>query len=476
MYLCKHYFIILTTKQTMKKILLGVVALLVACFANAADYTQYYKDLPVELQQVKAPTIPDTRVNIVDYGAVGDGQTLCTEAIQKAINDLAKKGGGHVDVPAGIWLFSPIKLKSNIDLHLAKNAIMQLTEMKSLHKDEKTGKIRPGISASNAQDVSITGDGIIDGNGEFWRGVKKTKQSEVEWKEYQALGGQVSADGKVWYPYNLKSQANLTDSKEKEEALRVNMVRFSDCERVMIQGVTLQNSPKFHFTPNDCKDVIIDGVTVRCPWNAQNGDAIDIGTSQRVLIVNNTIDCGDDGICMKGGAGEKSVGHGANEDILIAYNTVFHAHGGFVIGSEFSAGMKKIVVHDNTFSGTDTGLRFKSAIGRGGDTEQIYCYNIYMTDIKNEAIVFETTYADVAISGTTGPGTGTKWVPNFKDIHISNVICNGAKTAIAAHGAKGMIHDIEISNSTFFYTKFGTQIDTSCDVKLKDVKILTYKK
>ena len=459
----------------MKKLLLGVVALLAAGFANAADYAQYYKDLPITLQQVTAPSIPDTRVNIKDYGAVGDGQTLCTEAIQKAINDLAKKGGGHVDVPAGIWLFSPIKLKSNIDLHLEKNAIMQLTEEKKLHKDE-TGKVRPGISASKAHDISITGEGIIDGNGEFWRGVKRSKQSDVEWNEYKALGGEESTKGDLWYPYNLKHQDNITTSKEKEEASRVNMVRFNDCERIMLQGVTLQNSPKFHFTPNDCKDIIIDGATVRCPWNAQNGDAIDIGTSQRVLIVNNTIDCGDDGICMKGGTGDRSIGHGANEDILIANNTVFHAHGGFVIGSEFSAGMKKIVVHDNTFSGTDTGLRFKSAIGRGGETEQIYCYNIYMTDIKNQAIVFETTYADVAVSGTTGPGTGTKWVPNFKDIHINNVICNGAKTAISAHGAKGMIHDIEISNSTIFYTKVGTDIDTTCDVKLKDVKVLTYTK
>lgn len=460
----------------MKKVLLTIMSVFVSIMTYAADYSDYYKNLPVELNKVTAPTISDQRVNIKDYGAVGDGQTLCTEAIQKAINDLAKKGGGHVDVPAGIWLIAPIQLKSGIDLHLEKNAVLQLTEVRSLHIKPGTNKATVAITASGCHDVSITGKGIIDGNGEFWRAVKKSKQSDVEWKAYKALGGTETSKGDLWYPFNLKHQDNIAATMEQQEKMRVNMVRFQRCERVMIQGVTLQNSPKFHFTPSDCQDVIVDGVTIRCPWNAQNGDAIDIGTCQRVLIVNNVIDCGDDGICMKGAVGDESLNHKPCEDILIAENTVFHAHGGFVIGSEFSAGMYRIVVRDNTFSGTDTGLRFKSATGRGGKTGQIYCYNITMTDIKDEAIIFETTYADKAVAGTTGPGTGDKWVPEFMDIKIYNITCNGAKTGIKAKGAKGMIHDIDISNSTIFYTGMDKDIDAACDVKLKDVKLVTYEK
>lgn len=441
----------------------------------AADYNSYYDSLPIELQKAAAPSINERRVSITDFGAIPDGQTLCTAAIQQAIDALAKQGGGHVDVPAGIWLTAPFKLKSGIDLHLAPNAILQLTEDRSLHLREGQKKADMAITASNAHDISITGKGIIDGNGEFWRAVKRGKNSDVEWKEYLSLGGTVSEKGDLWYPFNLKSQANIATTMEQQEKMRVNMIRFTNCQRVLVQGVTLQNSPKFHLTTADCQDVIIDGTMVRCPWNAQNGDAIDIGTSQRVLIVNNTIDCGDDGICMKGGTGDASIGHGPCQDILIRNNTVFHAHGGFVIGSEFSAGMYKIVVCDNVFSGTDTGLRFKSAIGRGGKTGDIYCYNIYMTDIKDQAIVFETSYADNAVAGTTGPGTGTKWVPEFQGISIYDINCNRCKTGIKAKGAKGMVHDITVRNSTIFYTEKATDIEPACDITLENVKLITYK-
>lgn len=459
----------------MKKILSAIALLLTTVSITASDYTKHYEGLPIELKQAVTPTISDRRVTITDYGAVGDGQTLCTTAIQQAIDNLSAQGGGHVDVPAGIWLTAPFILKSGIDLHLAQNAIIQLTEDRSMHLKPGQKKAICAITAAKAHDISITGQGIIDGNGEFWRAVKKGKQSDVEWREYLALGGNVTEKGDLWYPFNLKHQGNIAPTREQQEKMRSNMIRFTDCQRVMVQGVTLQNSPKFHLTPTDCQDVIIDGVTIRCPWNAQNGDAIDIGTCQRVLIINNTIDCGDDGICMKGAVGDESLNHKPCEDILIKHNTVFHGHGGFVIGSEFCAGMYKIVVCHNTFSGTDTGLRFKSAIGRGGKTGDIYCYNINMTDIKGEAIVFETTYADKAVSGTTGPATGTKWVPEFKDINIYNIICNSAKTGIKAKGAKGMVHDINISNSTIFYTHTATDIDTTCDIKTKDVKLITYK-
>ncbi len=459
----------------MKKILFTILFISVWLTGTAADYAEYYKGLPIELQQVTAPTINEQRVSITDFGAIGDGQTMNTAAIQKAIDTLAKQGGGHVDVPAGIWLTAPFKLKSGIDLHLAQNAIIQLTEDRSLHVKEGSKKATMAITASNAHDISITGKGIIDGNGEFWRPVKKSKHSDVEWKDYLALGGTINGKGDIWYPFNLKHQANIAGTMEQQEKMRVNMIRFTNCQRVLVKDVTLQNSPKFHLTPTDCQDVIIDNVSIRCMWNAQNGDAIDIGTCQRVLIVNNTIDCGDDGICMKGAVGDEALKHKPCEDILIRNNVVQHAHGGFVIGSEFCAGMYKIVVCDNTFTGTDTGLRFKSSIGRGGKTGDIYCYNIFMTDIRDEAIIFETTYADKAVAGTTGPGTGAKWVPEFKDIHIYNVTCNGAETGIKAKGAEGMVHSIDISNSTIFYTKTATDIDTTCDVKLNNVKLVTYK-
>jgi polygalacturonase len=216
------------------------------------------------------------------------------------------------------------------------------------------------------------------------------------------MGGTESAKGDLWYPFNLKHFDNIAATPEAQEKMRTHLIRLTDCENVLIQGVTVENSPKFHIVPQRCKNVIIDGVTVRCPWNAQNGDAIDIGNCTNVLIVNNVIDAGDDGICMKGGAGAKALEYGPCQNINIQDNIVYHAHGGFVIGSEFSGGMKNIYVHNNTFSGTDTGLRFKSSVGRGGTTEDIYISNIYMTDIDNQAIVFETTYFDNHVGAKKG--------------------------------------------------------------------------
>ncbi len=468
----------------MKMFFLSCLLMVAALTASAGDYAHYYQQLPVQMQQVVAPQIPELTVRLTDFGAKGDGVTDNTEAFQKAISQLSKQGGGHLVVPAGVWLTGLISLKDNIDLHLERNAIVMATpdKLKHLKTDKQTGerdsRATPLINASKRKNISITGEGIIDGNGKWWRPVKRGKVSDTEWNQFRSMGGTVSEKGDLWYPFALKHFPNITQDMEKEENLRMHMVRFTDCENVLVSGVTLQNSPRFHFVPQRCRNVIIDGVTVRCPWNAQNGDAIDIGQCKSVLIVNNTIDCGDDGICMKGGAGAKAVADGPCEDILIQDNTVFHAHGGFVIGSEFSGGMKNIVVRNNTFSGTDTGLRFKSAVGRGGTTEKIFISNIVMNDIKDEAIVFETTYWDNHVGAKQPDGTQAKqeFVPNFTDIHISDVVCRGAKTGIKAQGAKGMIHGIDISNTTIFYTQKASDIGSDCDIKLTNVNLVTFEK
>ncbi len=464
----------------MKKYILFGLSLIISISAFAGNnYAKYYQGLPKPMPEVVVPTIPDNNVSITECGGVGDGITMNTIAFQKAISKLNKLGGGHLNVPAGIYLTGLISLKDNIDLHIERNAMILLSPDKKDHFKTEDGatdnKTTPGINASNRKNISITGEGTIDGNGKWWRPVKRSKVSDAEWNQFKLMGGTISANGEVWYPYNLKNFDNIANSAEAQEGMRTHLIRLTACENVLIQGITIQNSPKFHIVPQRCNNVIIDGVTVRCPWNAQNGDGIDVGNCNNVLIVNSTIDAGDDGICMKGGAGKAGLENGPCENINIQDNKVYHAHGGFVIGSEFSGGMKNIFVNNNTFSGTDTGLRFKSAIGRGGITESIYISNIYMSDIKDDAIVFETTYFNNHVGAKKqGKTTAMDFVPDFKDIHISNVICRDARNGITAHGEKGMIHDITIANSTIFYTKKAKDIDADCDIKLDNVKLVTY--
>ena len=457
----------------MKKAILILFLLAVAGIASAGEYATYYRNLPVEMAEPQLPVIPDNSVSLTMFGGVPDGVTDNTEAFAKAVAALAKQGGGHLVVPAGIWLTGPITLKDHIDLHLERNAMVLLTPDRAAHL--KDGKVQPGINASKRTDISITGEGIIDGNGEWWRGVKRGKVSDTEWSAFRRMGGTVTPKGDLWYPFNLKADENIADSYEAQEKMRTHLVRFTDCERVLLQGVTLQNSPKFHFVPQRCKEVIIDGITVRCPWNAQNGDGIDIGNCKNVLVVNNFVDVGDDGICMKGGAGEQGLQYGPCENILIEDNTVFHAHGGFVIGSEFSGGMYNIVVRRNTFSGTDTGLRFKSAPERGGKTGNIWISDIYMSDIQGEAVVFETSYADRPVGNDDAVAPESQaFLPDFRDIRIARVTCRDCRVGVKASGTLPMIHDIMLTDCIFFYTEEASRIDDPGMLQLDNVQFHTY--
>ena len=465
--------------------MLTLLLLAVGTTAQAADYSRYYAQLPVAVAQVAPPQIPNNTVSLLDVGGTPDGITLNTEAFETGIKKLTKMGGGRLVVPEGIWLTGPIQLKDNIELRVEKNAIIYFSPDKRLYVDPsgKSSRCLPGIRASKRKNIAITGEGVIDGNGAQWRPVKREKVSAWEWKAFKEMGGIEAKNGTLWYPWQMRSgYPDIASSAEKQERMRADLIRLTDCENVLIQGVTVQNSPRFHVHPCYCQNVIIDGITVRCPWNAQNGDAIDLSDCHRALIVNATVDAGDDGLCMKSG-NPKANSIAGCEDILIENNTVYHAHGGFVIGSEDAGGMRRIVVRHNRMLGTDTGLRFKSGLGRGGKTEQIFISDIVMADIKDEAVIFQCDYLDrPAGSDPNAVPTFTeeqrRWAPEFTDIHISRVTCRGAKTAIRAGGILGLncVYGITIDNSTFVYTKTATQIDEkTAQLKLTDVKLVEYK-
>lgn len=449
----------------MKRLFLQLSLLLFAWGSIlAGDYEKYYQDLPTEVAHVATFTIPDNEVSILDFGGVGDGVTLNTEAFSRGIAALAKKGGGRLVVPEGVWLTGPIALKDNIDLHVQRNAIIYFSPDKRLYVAEqgKSSRALPCIRASKRTNIAITGQGIIDGNGNEWRPVKRSKQSDVEWQQFLAMGGQVTEKGDLWYPWQMKNgYPDIAATPQEQESLRNDLVRLTDCVNVLIEGVTFQNAPRFHVHPCNCRNVIVDGITVRCPWNAQNGDAIDFSDVNVGLIVNSTVDAGDDGICMKSSAAKNSSPANGCEDIVVQDNTVYHAHGGFVLGSNTVSGIRRMVVRHNRFSGTDTGLRFKSSVGRGGKTEQLFISDIVMSDIKGEAIVFQCDYEDRPAGGAKANTPNVQspkrpndqHTPDFQDIHIRRVICRGCATGIKAIGVKGMnsVHDIDIQDCSIVY-------------------------
>jgi polygalacturonase len=465
----------------MKKLLSFLCLALFASAIWAADYSKYYQDLPCEVKAVEPVVIPQNNVSITECGAVGDGVTLCTEAFEKAISKLTKLGGGRVVVPEGVWLTGPIMLKDNIELHVEQGAIISFSPDKQLYldKNENASRVYPCIRASKRKNIAITGGGIIDGGGQQWRPVKRSKMSDAEWNRYQEMGGKVTGKGDLWYPWQLKSgYADIADTPEKQESMRNDLIRLTDCENVLVEGVIIQNSPRFHLHPCYCTNIIIDGVTVRSEWNVQNGDGIDLSDCHQALIINSTVSVGDDGICMKSGKPSKSHPISGCEDIVVMNNTVFHAHGGFVFGSETASGMRRMVVRHNMFSGTDIGLRFKSSLDRGGKSEQIFISDIMMNDISGDAISFQCDYVNnqVGLSNETPVYTEAqkRWAPQFQDIHISRVVCRGCKTGIKAAGIAGLdcVKDITIEHCSIIYNKVASSIDEkTTQITLKNVKL-----
>ena len=242
-----------------------------------------------------------------------------------------------------------------------------------------------------------------------------------------------------------KKEITAEDLLPFKDAMRPRLVSLINCKKVLIDGITLQNSPTFALNPNFCEDLVVRNIKVNNEYWAQNGDAVDIGSSRNVLVYNCTITAGDDGICMKSSSRKNSNG-ASLQNVVITDCVVYHAHGGFVTGSNTDGGMHNIFVNNCDFVGTDIGLRFKSARDRGGLVDQIYIKNIYMKDIANEAILFNTYYENSKGNEKVYPVTDR--TPIFKNIFIDSIYCEGARYAISADGLPEMpIHDIKLSNS-----------------------------
>jgi polygalacturonase len=214
--------------------------------------------------------------------------------------------------------------------------------------------------------------------------------------------------------------------------------------------------------------------TIFNEYSAQNGDGIDISACKNIVIYKCNVSVGDDGICMKSSSGKNDKGNANLENIIVAGCNVYHAHGGFVIGSNTDGGMHNIFVSDCNFVGTDVGIRVKSNAGRGGLVKDIFINNIFMHDIVNEAILFDTYYEDVPAGTTKTTSTALRdKTPDFRDFHISNVYCNGAKTAISITGLPEMpVHKIYFSNITIS-AQNGFIATDAADLDLKKVKIIT---
>lgn len=471
---------------------------------TAVDPTaDIYEGIEFDMPRVAETEFPDYSVNITDFGAVGDGLTKNTDAISRAINDVSSKGGGKVIIPQGIWLTGPIIMKSNVNIHTEQGALVKFSDdfddyhlVETSFEGLDTWRNISPIYAKEVENIAFTGNGVFDGSGDSWRFVKKGKMTASQWKNLVKSGGVLNDEGDVWFPteqakYGHERTENFNvppfETKEEYESvkdfLRPVMVSIVGSKRVLLDGPTFQNSPAWNIHPLMSEDVIVRNLTVRNPWYAQNGDGIDLESCKNVLIYNNTFDVGDDAICFKSGKNEDGRRRGMpTENVIVKNNVVYHGHGGFVIGSEMSGGVRNVHVSNCTFMGTDVGLRFKSTRGRGGVVENIWISNIDMINIPTEAIRFNMFYQgnspileqdekaeDEKRDETLMPVN--EETPVFRNIFMKNITATGSKTAALFQGLPEMnLENVKLENAVLETENGITMIDSK-NIELDNVTV-----
>ena len=461
----------------------------------------YFTNLPFIMPEMKEPQFPNRIFSIMEYGAIADGHTMNTKPFADAIAACVKAGGGTVLVPPGTWLTGPIKLESNINLHVEKGALVQFSKNIDEYpfiqnpdgRSKRFGRT-PLISAYRASNIAFTGEGVFNGAGEVWRYILREDLTERQWKALVASGGIVSANSEEWWPSKEAIEAELflksitqskkgltmEDYEKTREYLRPSLLNLIQCNDILFDGPTFENSPRFHILPVQCENLIIRNVKVFAPVSGKNTDAIDPAACRNVVIYNCLIDVGDDGICLKPGTIAENQKPGpACENIVVADCVVYHAHGGFVIGSESYGGVRNVSVRNCVFIGTDVGLRFKSARDRGGIVENIFFEGIQMREIVTDAILFDMYYSggspdvearkDLTIRKAE---VVTNRTPQFKDFYVKNIVCNGADRAVVINGLPEMsIKNMNLENVSIS-SKRGVYIADADGVQLSGCRIV----
>jgi len=382
------------------------------------------------------PTLRATAAdfNITDYGASGDGRTLATAAIQRTIDACAAAGGGRVVLPAGTFLSGPVFLKSHVELHLSPGAVLAGTEdfsaypiirgrWEGIERDIHASL----ITALDAENVSVTGSGTIDGRGApWWAAARATRQLRRD----RGIEGREPPDppgAPLAYP-------------------RPRLVYLQNCRNVRLIGFTAINSPSWTIHPVYCDDVVIDGLTLLAPEDSPNTDGIDPDSCRNVRISNCRISCGDDAIIIKSGYNED--GRRVDricENIVITNCVIGSGVAAIGIGSETSGGVRNVTVSNCVFENTEYGLRVKSARGRGAVVENFRASNIVMRNIKEIALSITTYYDNRA--RTPQPADVT--TPTFRNFEWSNVIIEGTDQVAMIDGLpEQMLEGISLDRVT----------------------------
>ena len=381
----------------------------------------------LSLQAAASPVLFDVK----DYGASGDGRRLETAAINRSIEACAAGGGGAVYFPPGKYLTGTVVLKSHVSLQLEAGATLLGSEDPGDYPligdpwDKTNQTIAPLIYADHAENITLTGRGTIDGQGQAW------------WKRH-------------WLAYPKKGMPGAATPAEMAEAKKVDhgrprLIRLIHCRDVVIEKLNLKNAGMWTVNPLFCDFVRVDGVTIQNPVPSPNTDGINPESCRNVQIVNCRIDVGDDCVTLKSGldAVGRQVGQ-PDENITIANCVMMRGHGGVTIGSEMSGGVRNIAVANCVFQGTDIGIRVKAQRGRGGVVEGFTACNITMENVPHPFVITTFYMGRDQPSDQFAVNEGT---PRFRDFLFNNITARGAADAGSITGLREMpVEDIVFSN------------------------------
>jgi len=450
----------------MKKTLVTLIILMIVAannFAKEGASTEAgWKNVNKILEKIKAPKFADKDFDITKYGAVADGKTLCTKAFVKAIEACSKAGGGRVVVPKGEFLTGAIHLKSNINLHVSEGAVLKFsTNPKDYLPVVLCGwegshcmNYSPLIYAYGQKNIAVTGKGIIDGQA-----------SNENWWKWKTLSGD-----KESRPRLLKLNDEKVPFKKRIFGagyyLRPTMIEFYSCKNILIEGVTLKDSPFWFLHPILSTNITIEGVKTNSI--GPNTDGCDPESCSYVLIKNCVFSDGDDCIAIK--SGRNNDGREINvpsSNILIKDCTMKDGHGGVSIGSEVSGGCSNVYVEDCEMNSPalDRMLRIKSNAKRGGVVENIFVRNIKVGQVAGAIVELNMNY-------DPKEAKGYKFYPVMKNIFIENVKSKESKNALFIEGlAESKIKNVYITNCKFDGVKDGSKVSNAENIKLNDVYI-----
>jgi polygalacturonase len=407
--------------------IVSVCVVLITCVLSvsvrAADYTP--PTLPTE-----GKFLADKIVKITDTGAIADGKTLCTNAINTAIDQCASAGGGIVEIPARdgaadktdtIYLTGAIHLKSNITLQIDDGVTLKFSTDRSQYPLVKTRyectdvmNYSPLIYAYQCENIKITGKGTLDGQGQaWWDWIRGKTATRVITQFTNDRDGKFPIEDRVF--------------GDKIQGLRPCFIEPYECKNVVIEGVTIRQSPFWNIHPLYSQDVIVRGVTVF--GTGPNTDGCDPDSCKNVLVENCTFNTGDDCIAIKSGRDGDGICRNAPcENITIRNCTMNGGHGAVTMGSETSGGIHHILAENCHIDGPDTAIRLKSTRGRGGGIEDVMIRNITISKANKTAITIDMKYTQ------TQPAPQSETTPVFRNIAIENLTCDDTPQAINVIG------------------------------------------